>query len=113
MLTCYREIYLAHTPRIGSERLLRAANTYYFTRKTKKWANVPMPKLCDPIDDDRNIRLVRNLRRYIQRAEQIVQNVAAVSSPDDIDTEIDRRGVSIGLPRASLNGGVCGEVRWE
>lgn len=83
MLTCYRDVFLAHNPRLRGEDLLMASHRHYLGRKNKRWQKVPTPLLYDPQNDEDKVRALRNLRRYIQQAEQIVGNVASGTFPGD------------------------------
>jgi hypothetical protein len=76
MLTVYRDAYLKnkHKSLRGSD-LLEEVDRLYFGRKNKRWAKVPTPLLYDRKYGDNSVAL-RNLRRYIQKAEKIVRNVA-------------------------------------
>jgi hypothetical protein len=80
MLSVYRDVYLKN-PRLRGEALLDATHRYYLGRKNKKWSKVPIPLLFDTDGD--KVRAMRNLRRYIQKAEKIVLNVARGQFPGD------------------------------
>jgi hypothetical protein len=80
MLTIYRDVYLPNKSLRG-EKLLAAAHRFYLGRKNKRWAKVPMPLLYDPNSGDDTARAMRNLRRYIQKAEKILLNVARGQFP--------------------------------
>lgn len=80
MLSVYRDVYLKN-PRLRGEALLDATHRYYLGRKNKKWSKVPAPLLIDTDGD--KVRAMRNLRRYIQKAEKIVLNVARGQFPGD------------------------------
>ena len=67
MLTVYRDVYLKN-PRLRGEKLLDAAHRHYLGRRNKRWAKVPMALHLD--SDGGKIRPMRNLRRYIQKAER-------------------------------------------
>jgi len=54
---------------------------YYTGRKSERWNKVPTP-LVHTGDDDK-IRAMRNLRRYIQKAEKVVLNVARGQFPGE------------------------------
>lgn len=77
MLTVYRDVHLKN-PTLKGERLLEAVHQLYLGRKRKKWAKVPTPLLYTSGKgrEDDLARALRNLRRYIQKAEKIVLNVA-------------------------------------
>jgi hypothetical protein len=80
MLTVYRDIYLRN-PTLRGEKLLDATHRFYLGRKNKRWAKVPLPLVYS--GDGDKIRAMRNLRRYIQKAERIVLNVARGQFPGD------------------------------
>ncbi len=80
MLTVYRDVYLKN-PKLRGEKLLEAAHRYYLGRKNKRWAKVPMALELDPDGD--KIRPMRNLRRYIQKAEHVMLNVARGEFPGE------------------------------
>jgi hypothetical protein len=74
MLNVYRNIYLPN-PQLRGKRLLDEALRYY---------QLPRRKLPDPlqrVSGEDNIRVMRNLRRYIQQAERIIRNVAKGDFP--------------------------------
>jgi hypothetical protein len=73
MLTVYRDVYLKR-PDLRGKNLLDATHSLYVGRKSKRHAKVPTPLLSD--SDGDTIRSMRNLRRYITKAERIVRNVA-------------------------------------
>jgi hypothetical protein len=78
MLSVYRDVYLKD-PMLRGEKLLDAAHRYYIGRKNKRWAKVPMALMYD--NDGDKVRAMRNLRRYIQKAEKVVLNVARGQFP--------------------------------
>ena len=78
MLTVYRDVYLVNQGLRG-EKLLEAAHRHYLGRKNKRWAKVPMALLPD--SDGDKIRPMRNVRRYIQKAEHVMLNVARGEFP--------------------------------
>jgi len=78
MLSVYRDVYLKNS-QLRGEKLLEAAHKYYLGRKNKRWAKVPMALMYDTDGD--KIRAMRNLRRYIQKAELVVLNVARGQFP--------------------------------
>ena len=80
MLSIYRDVYLKNS-KLRGEKLFDAVHKYYTTRKNKKWAKVPMAFLHDGGDDKE--RAMRNLRRYIQKAETVVLNTARGQFPGD------------------------------
>jgi hypothetical protein len=75
-LTVYRDVYLENTELRG-QKLLDATRKFYSSRKRKK--DIPFALLGEGHDGD--IRAMRNLRRYIQDAQNILQNVAEGSFP--------------------------------
>lgn len=80
MLTVYRDVYLKN-PNLRGEKLLKAAQDHYLARKNKRWAKVPMALLYEKQEGEKSgsddiARPLRNLRRYIQKAEKIMLNVA-------------------------------------
>lgn len=77
MLSVYRDVYLKNR-RLRGEALLNATHRYYLGRKNKKWSKVPTPLLAG---DGDKVRAMRNLRRYIQKAEKVVLNVARGQFP--------------------------------
>ena len=84
MLSVYRDVYLKNT-NLRGEKLLRAAQSYYKIRKNKRWARIPMSLETASGDSasEYKERPMRNLRRYIQKAEKIVLNVANGQFPGD------------------------------
>jgi hypothetical protein len=80
MLTVYRDVYLKR-PDLRGKKLLDATHLFYVGRKSKRWAKVPTPLLSD--SDGDTIRSMRNLRRYITKAERIVRNVANGEFPGE------------------------------
>ena len=80
MLSVYRDVYLKNT-KLKGEKLLDATHRYYLGRKNKKWAKVPMALMYD--SDGDKIRAMRNLRRYLQKAELVVLNVARGQFPGE------------------------------
>ena len=78
MLSVYRDVHLKN-PQLKGEKLLEATHRYYLGRKNKKWANVPVVLKYSSSGDQ--IRAMRNLRRYIQKAELVVLNVARGQFP--------------------------------
>ena len=81
MLSVYRDVYLQN-PELRGEKLLDATHKYYLGRKNKKWAKIPMALMYNLNDEDK-VRAMRNLRRYIQKAEQVVLNVARGQFPGE------------------------------
>jgi pimeloyl-ACP methyl ester carboxylesterase len=82
MLTVYRDVYLKH-PNLKGEKLLEQVHKYYEGRKNKRWAKIPTPLMMTAgrRDPDDLARAMRNLRRYIQKAELVVLNVARGKFP--------------------------------
>ncbi len=80
MLSVYRDVYLKHQ-KLKGEKLLEATHRYYLGRKNKRWAKIPMALMYD--SDGDKIRAMRNLRRYIQKAEKVVLNVARGQFPGE------------------------------
>jgi hypothetical protein len=74
MLTVYGNVYLKNSHLKGRE-LLEAIDTYYKKRKQKRFAKVPMALSLPGTNTDIDTPM-RNLRRYITKAENIVLNVA-------------------------------------
>ena len=66
-------------PTLRGEKLLGAAHRLYGGRKNKRWAKVPIALHLD--NDGGMIRPMRNLRRYIQKAERVMLNVACGKFP--------------------------------
>ena len=72
MLTVYRDVYLKH-PKARGKALLHEMRTLYLNRKQKRFAKIP-----EQLDDTKG-KLedrMRNLRRYITKAERVMLNVA-------------------------------------
>ena len=80
MLSVYRDVHLKN-PKLKGEKLLAATHQYYLGRKNKRWAKVPMALMYN--HEDEKVRAMRNLRRYIQKAEQVVLNVARGQFPGE------------------------------
>ena len=78
MLSVYRDVNLKN-PKLRGDALMAATHRYYLGRKNKKWAKVPIALMYDTDGD--KIRAMRNLRRYIQKAELVVLNVARGQFP--------------------------------
>lgn len=72
VLTVYRDVFLKHRNARG-KALLNEMRALYLNRKQKRFAKIP-----EPLDDAKGKleNRMRNLRRYISKAEQIVLNVA-------------------------------------
>ena len=79
MLTIYRDVYLKDTSLIGRD-LLKAIETHYQKRKRREYAKVPMALVIPGFNADISSPM-RNLRRYITKAEKIVLNVAKGQFP--------------------------------
>ncbi len=79
MLTVYGHVYLKNSHLRGRE-LLQAIETYYKKRKQKRFARVPMALVLPGTNTDISTPM-RNLRRYITKAEKIVLNVASGEFP--------------------------------
>ena len=72
MLTVYRDVYLKH-PKARGKALLHEMRALYLNRKQKRFAKIP-----EQLDDTKG-KLedrMRNLRRYITKAERVMLNVA-------------------------------------
>ena len=80
MLSIYRDIYIKDR-HLRGKALLTAVHRYYLGRKNKRWAKVPTPLLYEEGYDLDEARAMRNVRRYIQKAEKIVLNVARGQFP--------------------------------
>ena len=80
MLSVYRDVHLRN-PRLRGEKLLEAVHSYYLGRKNKRWSKVPTTLMFD--SDGDKVRAMRNLRRYIQKAEAVILNVARGQFPGD------------------------------
>lgn len=80
MLTVYRDVHLKN-PKLRGEALLNAAHAFYLGRKTKKGAKVPMALQVNNVSGQTTA--MRNLRRYIQKAEAVVLNVARGEFPGE------------------------------
>lgn len=81
MLTVYRDVYLKNK-QLKGRKLLDAVHRYYQGRKQERHRAIPLPLMLgkDRGDDD-VARALRNLNRYIQKAEKIVLNVARGQFP--------------------------------
>ena len=79
MLSVYRDVHLKH-PKLRGEKLLLACHRYYLGRKNKRWAKIPVALMYNDPGDDL-ARAMRNLRRYLQKAEKVVLNVARGQFP--------------------------------
>lgn len=80
MLTVYRDVYLSN-PKLRGEALLDATHAFYLGRKNKRWARVPIALQHAGMDD--KVRAMRNLRRYLQKAEKVLVNVATGQFPGE------------------------------
>ena len=78
MLTVYRDVHLTN-PRLRGEKLLDACHSFYLGRKNKRWAKIPLALMPDTDGD--KVRAMRNMRRYIQKAEKVLLNVASGEFP--------------------------------
>jgi hypothetical protein len=74
MLTVYRDVYLKDT-NLSGQPLLVAVDARYQKRKRKRFTKVPIALALPTTDSDIGTPM-RNLRRYITKAETIVLNVA-------------------------------------
>lgn len=79
MLSIYRDVYLKDRSLRG-DKLLEATHNYYLKRKNKRYAKVPMAFQHGGSNSNK-IGAMRNLRRYIQKAEKVVLNVARGQFP--------------------------------
>ena len=79
MLSIYRDVYLKNRSLRG-DKLLEATHGYYLKRKNKRYAKVPM-SFQHSGSNSNKIGAMRNLRRYIQKAEKVVLNVARGQFP--------------------------------
>jgi hypothetical protein len=81
MLTVYRDVYLKH-PKARGKQLLVALEQNYLGRKQKRHANVPKVFVIPADAKSEKLDLVlRNVNRYISKAETIVLNVAGGEFP--------------------------------
>ena len=80
MLTVYRDVYLKNR-NLRGKPLLNKIHAFYRGRKNKRWAKVPIPLLPDPDGD--TVRAQRNMRRYIDKAEKVMLNVARGQFPGE------------------------------
>jgi hypothetical protein len=77
-LTIYREVCLKN-PGLKGHKLLDAVHAYYTSRKVARKAKVPLPlQYGNEVD---RIRAMRNLNRYVHRAQDILLNVAKGDFP--------------------------------
>jgi hypothetical protein len=77
-LTIYREVCLKN-PGLKGHKLLAAVQAYYLSRKVAKKAKVPLPlQYANEVD---RLRAMRNLNRYVHRAQRIMRNVAKGDFP--------------------------------
>ena len=74
MPSVYRDVHLKN-PTLKDKKLLDATHKYYKSRKQVRWAKIPMSLQVDTYQED-EMRALRNMRRYLQRARTIVMNVA-------------------------------------
>lgn len=80
MLTVYRDVHLK-SPKLRGETLLNAAHAFYLGRKSKRGAKIPMALQVNNVSGA--TAAMRNLRRYIQKAEAVVFNVARGEFPGE------------------------------
>ena len=73
-----RDVYLKNKDLRGAD-LLDEIHSFYRGRKNKRWAKVPTPLLPDADGD--KVRAMRNMRRYITKAERVILNVANGAFP--------------------------------
>src|SRR4029079_3558597 len=74
MLNVYIDVYLKNV-NLSGRKLLVAVEAHYKKRKQKRFAKVPMALVIQPFNSDIGTPM-RNLRRYITKAEKILLNVA-------------------------------------
>ena len=79
MLSIYRDVHLKN-PALKDKKLLTAIHNYYKSRTQKRWQKIPMSLHVDTFQED-EMRALRNMRRYLQRARTIVMNVAKGNFP--------------------------------
>jgi hypothetical protein len=76
MLTVYRDVYLKNQ-NVRGKRLLDAVERHYLGRKDKRWAKIPKALNLDANANEKDIfDVLRNMRRYITKAERVMINVA-------------------------------------
>jgi hypothetical protein len=81
MLTVYREVYLKNK-QLKGRKLLDAVHKYYRGRRQERFQKIPVPLMLTKNGGDDDVaRALRNLNRYIQKAEKIVLNVARGQFP--------------------------------
>ena len=80
MLTVYRDVYLKNRNLRGYP-LLSKIHAFYRGRENKRWAKVPTQLLPDAYAG--TVRAQRNMRRYIDKAEKIMLNVAKGQFPGE------------------------------
>ena len=73
MLSIYRDIHLKN-PTLKDKKLLTTIHNYYKSRIQKRWQKILMSLQVDTYQED-EMRALRNMRRYLQRARTIVMNV--------------------------------------
>jgi hypothetical protein len=78
-LSVYRDVYLKNRNLRGSE-LLEEVHAYYRGRRNKRFAKVPSALQVNEFNQGNEVAL-RNLRRYITKAERIIANVAKGEFP--------------------------------
>jgi hypothetical protein len=81
MLIVYRDVYLKNKPLRGQE-LLDKVHAFYRGRKRNK--QIPSLLQIDEKNED-NRRALRNMRRYISKAERVMLNVAKGNFPGDYE----------------------------
>ena len=86
MLSIYRDVHLTQ-PNLKGKKLLQAVHAYYLGRKNKRLAKVPSSFVLrnDSTDADDLARVLKNLRRYIQKAERVILNAANGQFPGKYD----------------------------
>jgi hypothetical protein len=81
MLTVYRDVYLKN-PQLRGKAMLNAVEKHYLGRKNKRWAKIPNTLSLDANANEKDVYgVLRNLRRYITKAERVMLNVASGQFP--------------------------------
>jgi len=81
MLTVYRDVHLKN-PKLRGKALLNAVESLYLERRNKRWAKLPDALRLGPNANEKDIYgVLRNLRRYIAKAERVMLNVAKGEFP--------------------------------
>jgi hypothetical protein len=76
MLTVYRDVHLKN-PKLRGKALLSGVEKHYLGRKNKRWAKIPDAlRLSSDANEKEIYGVLRNLRRYITKAERVMLNVA-------------------------------------